>query len=579
MDAGWTWDGRPTQKEEEVSGAQNMVAAVYARKSTDQTGVSDEEKSVTRQIEHAKTYAEKKGWTVPDELIFVDDGISGAEFVKRPGFIRLMNSLKPKPPFQFLIMSEESRLGRESIDTSYALKKILHAEVRLFFYLEDRERTLNTAMDKLMLSLTSLFSELEREKGKQRTYDAMVRKARAGHVCGGCVFGYDNHGVYSSEGSRQHVVYVINEPKAKVVVRIFTMYANGLGFHAIAKRLNEEGVPPPRQGSCGWAGSAIREMLYRPLYRGQIVWNALEKIVRGGTKKRRLRDEKDWIRVDAPHLRIIDPVLWEAVQARLASNHTGKGPRLRDVETPYLLTGLCRCATCKGPITMSGPGSSKSHRRRGKFYACSYHLKRGSSICRNAIMAPQDALEEAVLKALSDMLHPRVLDHALQEAMERLQPDQARLRTERTKIEDLLTKSKTAQQRLTDAIAQGGGLEVLLEALKREEAKQRDLTAELDRLKAIGPNEWDVACIRREAKSRLGDIQGLLSRQPREAKVILKRLFDAPLSFGSVEEDGRVKFVVEGSGNFLNLLGVSDSQRTPPSCMVSPTGFEPVLLP
>ena len=99
-----------------------MIAAIYARKSTEQPGVRDEEKSVTRQIAHAKAYALNKGWAVPDELIFVDDGISGAEFVKRPGFIGLMNTLKPKSQFQFLVMSEESRLGREAIETSYVLK-------------------------------------------------------------------------------------------------------------------------------------------------------------------------------------------------------------------------------------------------------------------------------------------------------------------------------------------------------------------------------------------------------------------------------------------------------------------------
>jgi hypothetical protein len=42
-----------------------------------------------------------------------DDGISGAEFQKRPGFLPLMNALKPRPPFQVLVMSEESRLGRD----------------------------------------------------------------------------------------------------------------------------------------------------------------------------------------------------------------------------------------------------------------------------------------------------------------------------------------------------------------------------------------------------------------------------------------------------------------------------------
>ena len=114
-----------------------MVAAIYARKSTEQHGVSDEEKSVTRQIDHGKAYAAKKGWMVADEYIYSDDGLSGAEFVKRPGFLRLINALKPRPPFQVLIMSEEPRLGREAIETAYALKQLITAGVGVFFYLED----------------------------------------------------------------------------------------------------------------------------------------------------------------------------------------------------------------------------------------------------------------------------------------------------------------------------------------------------------------------------------------------------------------------------------------------------------
>ena len=48
----------------------------------------DEARSVTRQIEHAKAYAAKKDWMVADEHVYLVDGISGAEFVKRPGFLR-----------------------------------------------------------------------------------------------------------------------------------------------------------------------------------------------------------------------------------------------------------------------------------------------------------------------------------------------------------------------------------------------------------------------------------------------------------------------------------------------------------
>jgi DNA invertase Pin-like site-specific DNA recombinase len=169
-----------------------MIAAVYARKSTDQAGVSDDQKSVARQIAHARDYAQRKGWTVAEEHVYVDDGISGAEFANRPGFLRLMTALKPRAPFQVLIMSEESRLGREAIETAYALKQLVTAGVRVFFYLEDRERTLDSPTDKIMLSLTAFADELEREKARQRTYDAMLRKAKAGHVTGGRVFGYDN---------------------------------------------------------------------------------------------------------------------------------------------------------------------------------------------------------------------------------------------------------------------------------------------------------------------------------------------------------------------------------------------------
>src|SRR5437867_5091697 len=197
-----------------------MIAAIYARKSTEQTGIVDEQKSVARQIDHARAYASRKGWIVADEHVYVDDGISGAEFANRPGFLRLMSALKPRPAFQVLVMSEESRLGREAIETAYALKQLVTAGVRVFFYLEDRERTLDSPTDKIMLSLTTFADELERERARQRTYDAMLRKARAGHVTGGRVFGYDNLRM-DTGGVRR----VINDTEAAVVRRIFEMAA------------------------------------------------------------------------------------------------------------------------------------------------------------------------------------------------------------------------------------------------------------------------------------------------------------------------------------------------------------------
>jgi hypothetical protein len=39
--------------------------------------------SVDRQVEHAMAYAARKGWTVDPTHVYVDDGISGAEFERR----------------------------------------------------------------------------------------------------------------------------------------------------------------------------------------------------------------------------------------------------------------------------------------------------------------------------------------------------------------------------------------------------------------------------------------------------------------------------------------------------------------
>src|SRR5438094_10470343 len=163
-----------------------------------------------------------------------------------------MNALSPRPPFQVLLRSEESRLGREQIATAYALQQIIDAGVRVFFYLEDRERTLDSAMDKAMFSLTNFAAEVEREKASQRTYDALLRKAQALHVTGGRVYGYDNVDVLAPDPGpdgrprRLCVRRRINDTQAAVLRRILQLCADGCGLTRIAKTLrNTSSAPRP----------------------------------------------------------------------------------------------------------------------------------------------------------------------------------------------------------------------------------------------------------------------------------------------------------------------------------------------
>src|SRR5262245_50505627 len=109
-----------------------MIAAIYARKSTEQH-VADEERSIKRQIAYARAYAMRRGWHVADAHVFEGDGMSGAEFVKRRGLNALLAMIRQRPcPVQALVTMELSRVGREQTETAILVREILRAGVRLY---------------------------------------------------------------------------------------------------------------------------------------------------------------------------------------------------------------------------------------------------------------------------------------------------------------------------------------------------------------------------------------------------------------------------------------------------------------
>jgi site-specific DNA recombinase len=522
-----------------------MISAIYARKSTEQTGVNEEEKSVTRQIEHAKAYAKKKGWAVSEEHIYSDDGISGAEFgERRPSFFRLMNALKPKPPFQVLIMSEESRLGREQIQTAYALQKITEAGVRVFLYLTDAERKLETAADKLMLSILNFGPEFEREKASQRTHDKMLQMANALHVTGCRVFGYDNVDVPGPDGTRSHVVRRINEAEATIVRQIFTRYAQGIGgLKTLAKELNAQGVLPPHGHRRGWDGSCIREILYRPLYRGTVVWNKTQAIHKDGTQKSRRRPEADWVTKDAPDLRIVPEALSRAVDKRLSDTRiqyarvtrNGRGgkfvghPSGADLRSAYLLSGLAQCAWCEGSLV--GLKRGKGHGKN--CYLCVRHHHRGPEICANDIRINEGVLNDAVLEAVRRVIEPRMIQDAVTQALETLRARRTLLPDQRRLIERDRAVCDTRIRHLVEAVATGKGGEAVFVELQKAQAHRTTLTAQLDQADHLARvSSLDLKRIERHLTDRANDLLGLLGQHIPQTRQVLRKLIPDQLIEG-----------------------------------------------
>lgn len=552
-----------------------MIASIYARKSTDQA-LADEQKSVARQIAHGREYAERRGWIVRDDLVFVDDGISGAEFANRPGFLRLMNALKPKPLFQVLIMSEESRLGREAIETAYALKQLVQAGVRVFFYLEDRERRLDSPTDKIMLSLTTFADELERTRASQRSTDKAISQARAGHVTGGRVFGYDNVEIRGAGGERSHVERRINETEAAVVRRIFEMSATGNGYTRIAKTLNDERAPCPRPQlgrPAGWAPITIKEILDRPIYRGEIVWNRTRKRDRWGQHRQAPRPTADWMRREAPELRIVSEALWQATHQRLRgiratlkkATRSKQGARARDVESQYLLAGFARCGTCGGALGVV------SRRRTGTtrtyHYGCLVYNKRGANVCGNRLVLPIDRTDTAVLATLAnDVLRPAIIDAVIAGVLEALQPE-AQTRAAKDYVDEL-KRTETELARLTEAIATTGPIASLLSGIQARQARRDELIA------AIAATKYTVnhKDVERHVRARLADWRRLLTENVQDGRELLRQVLAGPFRF--TPDNGRYRFEGEAAiGRLLNgVAGVS-------TYVASPPGFEPGFQP
>ena len=98
----------------------------------------------------------------------------------------------------------------------------------------------------------------------------------------------------------------INPAQREVILRIFELSASAAPASTrLPNYSTMDRIPPPRGDRKGWAGSCIRAILYRPLYRGTIIWNKTKAIIRHGTKTSIHRPESEWEIIDAPELRIV----------------------------------------------------------------------------------------------------------------------------------------------------------------------------------------------------------------------------------------------------------------------------------
>jgi len=578
-----TEDRRMTGEAAAFSG---LRFATYARRSTDDARDADHT-SVARQIEQARAYVERKGGEVLADHIYVDEDTSGAEFRARPGLLRLLNALENGCPFNAVVMGDDDRLGREQFETGYLLKQITDAGCRIFFYLDAREAVLDSATAKFMQAVRNFGSELEREKARQRSRDAAERKARQGFVTGGEPFGYEN--VHYKDGKEvprgsphDYVKRRIKADEAEVVRRVFRMYEAGYGQVVIAKTMNahpeyaeqlreffgKKPPAPPKHGSRSWAPAAIREMLYRRLYHGVIVWGRTTKTDRGGRAGVSLkRDKRDWLVVTDPSLKIVQDDLWDAVQDRLRSvNETylrdcrGKLWSKPDLgrEGKYLLTGLAECGLCAWNLAVLGGVR--------RVYGCTHYHRRG--VCSNGLAQPVTLVDDSFLAELErKIMTPRQFREAVEFGVERVREELGRepdltsqLERERRGLQQTLDKWEASP--LHDPEKEV----LILPKIRKAADRIKAINAELARL--TGTPKLDKKLLdhfERQIAGELGRFADVLKGNIPRARQALKKLLVERVAFTPVDAgNGKQTYEFNGKLSYgAPLHGVIYSPRRP----------------
>ena len=353
---------------------------------------------------------------------------------------------------------------------------------------------------------------------------------------------------------------------------------SGEGLTRITKTLNEARVPAPRpqQGRpVGWAGSTVRDVLLRPLYRGEIVWNQTRKRDGWGQANRRNRAAGEWVRIPAPDLRIVSENLWHAAQERFAERqvkYAQAGRRRQDIESPYLLSGFARCGTCGGSLAVT----SRQHGGiRTRFYGCIAFWKRDARVCANNLLARIDVLDTEVLATLQeDVFRPAMIEEAVRLALEELSPAQSD--KTRAKLEADRRAARLECDRLASAIEQGGPLSTLLERLQASQGRLDAIEGQLRQADARRVHDVDLGGLDGRLRVKLADWRGLLHRNIAEGRAVLRTLLIGPLRFTPVKNGRRVGYTFEGAIALDRLLsGVVDL----PTVVASPAGFEPAFWP
>lgn len=370
-----------------------MKAAIYCRLSEEdrnKLNANDDSNSIQNQKSMLIQYAMDQGWEVYD--IYSDDDYTGSDR-RRPQFNRLLEDAKAKK-FDIVLCKTQSRFTREL----ELVEKYIHGLFPLwgirFVSIVDNADTANKG-NKKSRQINGLVNEWYLEDMSENIRSVLTNRRQNGFHIGA----FAPYGYMKDPELKGHLII---DPEAAPIVReVFTLFSQGYGKTAIARLLNDRGIPNPTEykrlhglryqnpatrNSTLWKYFAISDLLVNEVYIGNMVQGKYGSISYK-TKICKPRHKDQWIIVEGTHEPIIDEVLWKKVQALIAQK-----AKPFDTGQIGLFARKARCANC-GYVM-------RSSKNRGRHYLQCQTRHVSNDACVGAFI-PVNELEQIVIGELN----------------------------------------------------------------------------------------------------------------------------------------------------------------------------------
>lgn len=375
---------------------EEKITALYCRLSVDDEKKDAESNSITNQKQILLDYCQKQGFT--NTMFFVDDGISGTSF-ERGGF-QQMQKMVEEGKICRVIVKDLSRFGREMVEAG-RLTQIVYPSLGVTFISLHENVNSTTGEGMEMLPFYNIFNEWYAAQTSKKIRAVWQSKAENGKRVSPTVpFGY-------VKDPNDKEKWLIDEPAAEVVRKIYALCLAGRGPLQIAKQLEEENILVPSAyyesigrthaqkvptDYCKWDQKTVVGILENRQYTGCAV-NFKSTTVSYKVHKKIHNAKEDYQIIPNMQEPIISEEQWLRVQElrkhRRRPTATGR---------TSLFSGLVYCPDCGAKLHFC---AAKSLKRNQEFWRCS-NYKDGRGTCQ--IHYIRDVvLERIVLEAISNL--------------------------------------------------------------------------------------------------------------------------------------------------------------------------------